>query len=87
MSFYILSLIPDYMYVVEVMKRNKFSFIYIHLYTYIYMLYLQAIDSQTFGSQQWDTGFAIQALLASNIIDEIGPTLAKGHDYIKKSQV
>ncbi|GMN63111.1 hypothetical protein TIFTF001_032187 [Ficus carica] len=42
---------------------------------------------QTFGSQQWDTGFAIQALLASNIIDEIGPTLAKGHDYIKKSQV
>ena len=51
------------------------------------MLYLQAIDSQTFGSQQWDTGFAIQALLASNIIDEIGPTLAKGHDYIKKSQV
>ena len=51
------------------------------------MLYLQAIDSQTFGSQLWDTGFAIQALLASNIIDEIGPTLAKGHDYIKKSQV
>ncbi|GMN63101.1 hypothetical protein TIFTF001_032177 [Ficus carica] len=42
---------------------------------------------QTFGSQQWDTGFAIQALLESSIIDEIGPTLAKGHDYIKKSQV
>jgi beta-amyrin synthase len=35
----------------------------------------------------WDTTFAIQALLAANLIDEIGPTLARGHDYIKKSQV
>ncbi|KAG6730649.1 hypothetical protein I3842_01G091200 [Carya illinoinensis] len=35
----------------------------------------------------WDIGFAIQALLASNLTDEIGPTLAKGHDFIKKSQV
>ncbi|KAH0982204.1 hypothetical protein GBA52_009381 [Prunus armeniaca] len=41
----------------------------------------------SFGSQQWDTGFAIQALLASNLTDEIGPTLARGHDFIKKSQV
>ncbi|BBG98696.1 hypothetical protein Prudu_008174 [Prunus dulcis] len=41
---------------------------------------------QSFGSQQWDTGFAIQALLASNLTDEIGPTLARGHDFIKKSQ-
>ncbi|CAN6573734.1 unnamed protein product [Malus baccata var. baccata] len=42
---------------------------------------------QSFGSQQWDTGFAIQALLASNLTDEIAPTLARGHDFIKKSQV
>ncbi|KAK6141070.1 hypothetical protein DH2020_025182 [Rehmannia glutinosa] len=42
---------------------------------------------QSFGSQQWDTGFAIQALLASNMTDEIGDTLKKGHDFIKKSQV
>lgn len=42
---------------------------------------------QSFGSQEWDTGFAIQALLASNMSDEIGPTLMKGHDFIKKSQV
>ena len=42
---------------------------------------------QSFGSQQWDTGFAIQALLTSNLVDEIGPTLARGHDFIKKSQV
>ena len=42
---------------------------------------------QSFGSQEWDTGFAIQALLASNLVDEIGPTLARGHDFIKKSQV
>lgn len=42
---------------------------------------------QSFGSQLWDTGFAIQALLASNLTDEIGPILARGHDFIKKSQV
>lgn len=42
---------------------------------------------QSFGSQEWDAGFAVQALLATNLIEEIGPTLAKGHDFIKKSQV
>ncbi|XP_062078769.1 beta-amyrin synthase-like [Humulus lupulus] len=42
---------------------------------------------QTFGSQGWDTSLVMQALLASNLVDEIGPTLAKGHDFIKKSQV
>nr|AAM23264.1 beta-amyrin synthase [Glycine max] len=42
---------------------------------------------QSFGSQEWDAGFAVQALLATNIIEEIGPTFAKGHDFIKKSQV
>ncbi|GLT55102.1 hypothetical protein SLA2020_282510 [Shorea laevis] len=45
------------------------------------------IKIQSFGSQAWDTSFTIQALLSSELIDEIGPTLAKGHDFIKKSQV
>ncbi|KAJ4833618.1 hypothetical protein Tsubulata_050985 [Turnera subulata] len=42
---------------------------------------------QGFGSQLWDTAFAIQALLASNLTGEIGEVLKKGHDFIKKSQV
>ncbi|XP_062154203.1 beta-amyrin synthase-like isoform X2 [Alnus glutinosa] len=42
---------------------------------------------QTYGSQVWDASFAIQALLATNLNDEIGPTLMKGHDFLKKSQV
>lgn len=42
---------------------------------------------QSFGSQEWDAGFAVQALLATNLIEEIKPTLTKGHDFIKKSQV
>ncbi|GFQ07803.1 beta-amyrin synthase 1 [Phtheirospermum japonicum] len=42
---------------------------------------------QSLGSQGWDTGFAIQALLASNLTGEIGDTLKKGHGFIKKSQV
>ncbi|GLU21899.1 hypothetical protein SLE2022_380110 [Rubroshorea leprosula] len=45
------------------------------------------IKMHSFGSQEWDTGFAVQALLASNLIDEIGPVLKRGHDFIKKSQV
>ncbi|XP_010537756.1 PREDICTED: camelliol C synthase-like isoform X2 [Tarenaya hassleriana] len=42
---------------------------------------------QSFGSQLWDTGFAIQALLASNLSNEIPDILRKGHDFMKKSQV
>ncbi|GLT38200.1 hypothetical protein SLA2020_124640 [Shorea laevis] len=45
------------------------------------------ITVQSFGSQEWDSGFAVQALLASNVVDEIGPVLKRGHDFIKKSQV
>ncbi|XP_019057505.1 PREDICTED: camelliol C synthase-like isoform X2 [Tarenaya hassleriana] len=42
---------------------------------------------QSFGSQLWDTGFAIQALLASNLSNEVSNVLKRGHDFIKKSQV
>ncbi|PIA35575.1 hypothetical protein AQUCO_03500145v1 [Aquilegia coerulea] len=42
---------------------------------------------QSFGSQNWDTGFALQALVASNLHEEIWDTLKKGHDYVKQSQV
>ncbi|WJX86412.1 Beta-amyrin synthase [Trifolium repens] len=42
---------------------------------------------QSFGSQVWVATFAIKALLATGLIEEIGPTLAKGHDFIKKSQI
>ncbi|WOH00512.1 hypothetical protein DCAR_0519877 [Daucus carota subsp. sativus] len=42
---------------------------------------------QSFGSQEWDTGFAVQALLASDLTEDIHSTLMKGHDFIKKSQV
>ncbi|CAN0864484.1 Beta-amyrin synthase [Linum grandiflorum] len=43
---------------------------------------------QSFGSQLWDTGFAIQALLACGINNEkIGNVLRKGHNYIKSSQM
>ena len=42
---------------------------------------------QSIGSQTWDAGFAIQALLATNLTEEIAPTLARGHYFIKESQV
>ncbi|OMO66334.1 Terpenoid cyclases/protein prenyltransferase alpha-alpha toroid [Corchorus olitorius] len=39
------------------------------------------------GCQTWDIGFTVQALLACDMVDEIGPTLKKAHDFIKNSQV
>ncbi|CAN1814939.1 Beta-amyrin synthase [Linum perenne] len=42
----------------------------------------------SFGSQLWDTGLAIQALLACGIDDkEIRDVFRKGHEFIKSSQV
>ncbi|KAF2290081.1 hypothetical protein GH714_001811 [Hevea brasiliensis] len=40
-----------------------------------------------FGSQVWDTSLVLQGLIASNLSDEIGPTLKEGHNFIKNSQV
>lgn len=42
---------------------------------------------QSFGSQVWDCGLSLQALLASDLIDDIGPVLKKGHEFLKESQV
>ncbi|KAB1212040.1 Cycloartenol synthase 2 [Morella rubra] len=39
------------------------------------------------GSQLWDTAFAVQAILSTNLFEEYSPTLQKAHMYIKKSQV
>ncbi|XP_027337244.1 cycloartenol synthase-like [Abrus precatorius] len=39
------------------------------------------------GSQLWDTAFAVQAIISTNLIEEYGPTLKKAHTFIKNSQV
>ncbi|PRQ51824.1 putative cycloartenol synthase [Rosa chinensis] len=39
------------------------------------------------GSQAWDTSFAVQAMISTNLAKEYGPTLRKAHEYIKDSQV
>ncbi|RVX03814.1 Beta-amyrin synthase [Vitis vinifera] len=41
------------------------------------------IKMQSFGSQEWDASFALQALLACNMTDELGPALKKGHEFVK----
>ncbi|OMO74225.1 Prenyltransferase/squalene oxidase [Corchorus olitorius] len=45
------------------------------------------IKMQSFGSQSWDAGLALQALIATNLTDEIAETLKKGHYFLKHSQV
>uniref|UniRef100_A0A0D3F0H8 Terpene cyclase/mutase family member n=1 Tax=Oryza barthii TaxID=65489 RepID=A0A0D3F0H8_9ORYZ len=39
------------------------------------------------GSQLWDTAFTVQAILATNLIEDFGPTIKLAHDYIKNSQL
>ena len=45
------------------------------------------VGMQSFGSQMWDEAFAIQAILASGLIEDYAPTLRKAHDFLKASQV
>ncbi|XP_068641549.1 cycloartenol synthase 2-like [Aristolochia californica] len=39
------------------------------------------------GSQLWDTAFAVQAIISTNLTEEFGSILKKAHQYIKNSQV
>ena len=39
------------------------------------------------GSQLWDTCFAVQAIISTNLGEEYGLTLRKAHEFIKNSQV
>nr|XP_043624193.1 cycloartenol Synthase-like [Erigeron canadensis] len=39
------------------------------------------------GSQLWDAVFAVQAILATNMVDEYGSMLQKAHNFIKNSQI
>ncbi|XP_055960214.1 cycloartenol synthase [Mercurialis annua] len=39
------------------------------------------------GSQAWDTTFAVQAIISTDLGQEYGPTLRKAHEFIKNSQV
>ncbi|GLT80316.1 hypothetical protein SLA2020_517620 [Shorea laevis] len=52
-----------------------------------YWIAEDGLKMQTFGCQTWDAVFASQAIMASNLNDEYGPTLRKAHDFIKASQV
>ncbi|GAB2240471.1 hypothetical protein Droror1_Dr00020989 [Drosera rotundifolia] len=39
------------------------------------------------GSQLWDTAFTIQAIIATGLSKEYGPTLNRAHMFVKNSQV
>ncbi|RVW62838.1 Beta-amyrin synthase [Vitis vinifera] len=61
--------------------------IFLQPYNEINWKKVRHLCAKTFGNQEWETGFALQPLLACNMTDEIGPTLKKGHEFIKESQV
>ncbi|CAI0420770.1 unnamed protein product [Linum tenue] len=42
---------------------------------------------QSFGSQTWDTSFALQALLASELVEEPSVIFGRGHNFLMLSQV
>ena len=39
------------------------------------------------GSQLWDVALTVQAVLATNLVDEYSLMLKKAHDFIKNTQV
>ncbi|CAE6075185.1 unnamed protein product [Arabidopsis arenosa] len=39
------------------------------------------------GSQLWDVTLAVQAILATNLVDEYGLMLKRAHNYIKNTQI
>ncbi|KQJ96386.1 cycloartenol synthase isoform X4 [Brachypodium distachyon] len=39
------------------------------------------------GSQLWDTALTVQAIFATGLTEEFGPTIKLAHDYIKRSQI
>lgn len=39
------------------------------------------------GSQLWDTSFAAQAIMSTDLVKEYNITLRKAHEFIKTSQV
>ncbi|CAI0420766.1 unnamed protein product [Linum tenue] len=46
------------------------------------------MNLQSFGSQTWDTSFALQALLAcSDLVEEPSVMFGRGHNFLKLSQV
>jgi squalene cyclase len=53
-----------------------------------YLLSVEVVVSTGYnGSQLWDTAFTVQAILATNLIEDFGPTIKLAHGYIKNSQV
>jgi cycloartenol synthase len=53
-----------------------------------YLLSVEVVVSTGYnGSQLWDTAFTVQAILATNLIEDFGPTIKLAHGYIKNSQL
>lgn len=49
----------------------------------MYKMFIQGYN----GSQLWDVTLAVQAILATNLVDEYGLMLKRAHNYIKNTQV
>ncbi|GMN64838.1 hypothetical protein TIFTF001_033907 [Ficus carica] len=65
-------------------EANKFHLARIPDYLWVAE---DGLKFQSFGSQAWDANFAIQAYLASDLIEEYIPTIRRVHDFVKASQV
>lgn len=65
-------------------EANKFHLARIPDYLWVAE---DGLKFQSFGSQAWDANFAIQAYLASDLIEEYIPTLRRVYDFVKASQV
>lgn len=83
-----LSLPPNPLNEGQYRPQLHFSYLNIEIIYLSHLVFVIIIWMQGYnGSQLWDTAFAVQAIISTNIAEEYGPTLKKAHEYIKDSQV
>ncbi|XP_066334050.1 cycloartenol synthase-like [Miscanthus floridulus] len=72
---------------IEDPKSEAFKLHVLRIYDYLWL----AEDGMKMkgynGSQLWDAGLTVQAIVRTNLIEEFGPTLKLAHAFIKNSQI
>ncbi|KAJ0984141.1 hypothetical protein J5N97_002497 [Dioscorea zingiberensis] len=56
------------------------------IYDYLWVAE-DGMKMQAIGNQLWETAFTVQAIVATDLSEEFGPSLKKAHDFIKNTQI
>ncbi|KAJ0984142.1 hypothetical protein J5N97_002498 [Dioscorea zingiberensis] len=71
---------------VEDPNSEAFKLHLARIYDYLWVAE-DGMKMQAIGNQLWETAFTVQAIVATNLSEEFGPSLKKAHDFIKNTQI